>query len=127
MPITYVISSSEGHVVETWLGDVSAADLREHWSVLLQDHKALELRKTLADLRDATLVVSDQELRLAVKELAEPLLAGRNWITAIVVRTLAQFRLSTYYQGVAMAYSRDVIMSDPKEARRWLLKQQPVG
>ena len=52
------------------------------------------------------------------------MLKGRDWISAIVVRTPAQFNKSSRYQGLAAAYSQDVIFSSIDEAKRWLLKQK---
>jgi len=124
VPITYEILSSEDLISEVWLGDISIADLRENWVRLLQDEKALALRKTLVDMRGATVLFSDQALDLAVREVAEPMLKGRNWVTAIVVRTPTQFHRSSRYQGLAVGYSRDVIFSNVDEAKHWLLKQQ---
>ena len=124
MPITYKASNSEGIVTAVWIGDVSIADLREHLGRLLQDENAMALRKSLSDLRGAKLLFSEQELHLAVREVVAPLLKGRDWISAIVVRTPAQFQMGSKYQGVALAYSNDAIFSHLDEAKRWLLKQQ---
>jgi len=125
VPITYEISGSDGLIAEVWLGDISIADLREHWLRLLHDEKALALRKSLADLRGSTLLFSAQDLELAVREVAEPMLKGRDWISAIVVSTPRQIQMSSAYQGLALAYSHDVIFSSTDEARRWLLTQEP--
>jgi hypothetical protein len=124
MSITYQTSSVDGLMTETWIGKISIADLRQHWTFLMQDDDALALRRTLIDLPASTLQVSGEELSSAVRELVLPHLKGRDWITAIVVNTLAQFRLSSSYQGCPAAYSHDVIFSTVEEARRWLLKQQ---
>jgi hypothetical protein len=124
VPITYRISSSEDLISEVWLGDVSIVDLRDHWGRLLQDERALALRRTLVDMRGATVLFSDHELGVAVRDVAKPMLNGKNWLTAIVVRTPKQFHISSRYQGLAVAYSRDVIFSDVEEATRWLQKQQ---
>jgi len=90
----------------------------------LQDEQAMALRKSLSDLRGATLLFSEQELHLVVREVVVPLLKGRDWISAIVVRTPAQFQMGSRYQGFALAYSRDAIFSGLDEAKRWLLNQQ---
>jgi len=124
LPITYKISSSEGIVTVAWIGNISIVEVREHLSRLLQDEKALALRKSVADLRASTLLFSDEELGLALREVVDPVLKGRDWISAIVVRTPAQFKKSSRYQGLAAAYSQDVIFSSIDEAKRWLLKQK---
>ena len=112
-------------MTETWIGEISIADLRQHWTFLMQDDNALALRRTLVDLRASTIHVSGEELSSAVREVVQPHLKGRDWITADAVQmTPAQFRLSSSYQGCAAAYSHDVIFSTVEEARRWLLKQE---
>jgi hypothetical protein len=58
MSIAYEISSDDRLVTETWTGAISIADLRQHWALLMQDKNALALRRTLADLRGATALVS---------------------------------------------------------------------
>jgi hypothetical protein len=124
VPITYQASNSDGVVTVVWIGDISSADLREHLGRLLQDEDAMAIRKSLSDLRGATLLFSEQELQLAVREVVSPLLKGKDWISAIVVRTPTQFQMGSKYQGFALAYSRDAIFSSPDEAKRWLLNQQ---
>ena len=124
MPITYQASPSDGFVTAVWIGDISSADLREHLGRLLQDETAMALRKSLSDLRAATLLFSEQDLQLAVREVVAPLLKGKDWISAIVVRTPTQFQMGSKYQGIALAYSNDAIFSNLDEAKRWLQKQQ---
>jgi hypothetical protein len=58
MSIAYEISSDDRLVTETWTGAVSIADLRQHWALPMQDKNALALRRTFADLRGATALVS---------------------------------------------------------------------
>jgi hypothetical protein len=125
VPITYEISAPDSLIAEVWLGDISIAAVRGHWLRLLQDEKAMVLRKSLADLRGSTLLFTAQELSLAIRDLAQPMLKGRDWISAIVVSTPGQIQLSSAYQGLALAYSHDVIFSNVDEARHWLLNQEP--
>ena len=84
----------------------------------------MAFRKSLSDLRGATLLFSEQDLQLAVRKAVAPLLKGKDWISAIVVRTPTQFQMGSKYQGFALAYSRDAIFSNLDEAKRWLQKQQ---
>ena len=124
MPVTYQASKPDGFVTAVWIGDISSADLREHLGRLLQDETAMALRKSLSDLRGATLLFSEQDLQLAVREVVAPVLRDKDWISAIVVRTPTQFQMGSKYQGFAFAYSRDAIFSNLDEAKRWLQKQQ---
>jgi len=124
VPITYQASHPDGFVSAVWSGDISTADLREHLGRLLQDETEMAFRKSLSDLRGAALLFSEQDLQLAVREAVAPLLKGKDWISAIVVRTPTQFQMGSKYQGFALAYSRDAIFSNLDEAKRWLQKQQ---
>ena len=124
MPVTYQVSNPDGFVKAVWIGDISSADLRDHLGRLLRDETAMALRKSLSDLRAATLLFSEQDLQLAVREVVAPLLKGKDWISAIVVRTPTQFQMGSKYQGFALAYSNDSIFSNLDEAKRWLQKQQ---
>ena len=87
MTITYEIFEAEGLIKELWLGDISIADVRQHWQSLLTDKRALTHRKGLSDLRKATFKFSNDDLALAVLEVAEPMLEGETWVSAIVVLT----------------------------------------
>jgi hypothetical protein len=124
MSITYEVLQFEGVIRETWRGEISIAMLRMHWDKMLRDDECLRHTRTLADLRQATLTFNDQELQAAVLEVAVPLLQGRDWISAIVVRRSLQLRLASRYHGFAAMYSQDAIFSQVDEAERWLVKQE---
>ena len=124
MPITYEVLPYEGVIRESWHGDITMGVLRGHWNSLLRDEQCLRLGKSLADLRQATLLVSDQQLETAIREVAIPLLQGREWISAIVVQRSVQLRLASRYHSLAALFSRDTVFSQLDEAERWLLKQE---
>lgn len=123
MTITYELKPSERLVVETWRGEVSIDELRGHWSDILGNDDVMKIRRTLVDLRTATIAFSDAELDRAIHEVVFPALHGRNWITAIVVNTPRQLHLGSRYHSYAARYSSDVVFSSVDAARRWLLKQ----
>jgi len=124
MPITYEVFPFDGVIRETWHGEVTIAMLRRHWETMLSDPGCLRLRRTLADLRLASLRFSERELQDAVREVGFPLLAGRDWISAIVVRKSLQLRMASRYQAVASIFSQDAIFSMEEEAERWLTRQE---
>jgi len=120
--IAYCIDADLGVIVETWQGDVTAADLRRYWEGYLADPAVMALRRTLVDLRRARILFSGAELSDLVWDLVKPALAGREWTTAIVVARAVQFGVSKQYQALAAAYSRDAIFEDYDEALRWLAR-----
>ena len=122
MPITYEVLPFERIIRETWRGEVTIAMLREHWASMLRDDDCVRLARTLADVRQATPLFSDQELRAAVLEVAIPLLQGRNWTSALVVSRSLQLHLASRYHGFASIFSEDAIFCQVEEAERWLLK-----
>jgi hypothetical protein len=125
VPISYCIDGDLGVIVETWEGDVTAADLRGYWAGYLADPEVMALRKTLVDLRRARILFSGPELSDLVWEVVKPALRGLGWTTAIVVAPTraVQFGVSRQYQVFAQAYSRDAIFEDYDEALRWLTRE----
>jgi len=124
MPITYEVFPFDGVIRETWCGEITISVLRLHWETMLRDHECLRLRRTLADLRQASLEFSERELQDAVREVGFPLLEGRDWISAIVVRRSLQLRMASRYHAVASIFSQDAIFSMEEEAQRWLARQE---
>ena len=120
MPISYKINDEWGCIVETWIGDITAQDLADHWMVYLRDPEVMALRMTLADLRSARLLFTGAQLASLVETIVVPALGGRSWKTAIVVRDPVQFGVSRQYQVFAETYSRDSIFGSEEEALTWL-------
>src|SRR5262245_27324457 len=94
MPISYSIDKASGVILETWTGDVTAADLRAYWQGYLADPEVLALRRTLVDLRGANLRFNGQQLSDLVSSVVLPALKGRGWKTAIVVDRPEQYGVS---------------------------------
>ena len=131
MPILFDIDRKLGIIRETWVGSVTAEDVKQLWSHYLADPEILALRATLADLRDATLEFGGAQLRRLVETVVDPQVQGRDWITAIVVAGPVQLELSRQYQDLAEHFSRDAIFFDAHDALEWLMRQRakphPVG
>lgn len=121
MPIRYE-TGPDDIILSTWEGEVSADELATHWRVLLSDPDALRLRRSIADLRRATLRFTGEELRGLVNAIVVPMLAGRRWRTALVTASDENFGVSRQYQVFASYYSQDAIFRDLESARRWLLE-----
>lgn len=123
MSIRYEVHLLDGIIRETWSGEITIEQVRSHWGKLLQDDACLVIAKTLADLRLATLLFSDQDLLQAIQDIGRPQVGGHAWATALVVRRSSQLRMASRYQGLAIMSRRSAIFSQMEEAERWLLKQ----
>ena len=122
MPITNSIDKLNGIILEVWTGEVSAADLAAYWKQLLVDLDALAIRRTLVDLRNGAISFSGDELYYLVRAIAEPMLEGRDWRTALLVTNAHQYAVSRQYQSFATFYSSDAIFHDKDAALKWLLQ-----
>ena len=122
MLITSSIDKRNGIILEVWAGDVSATDLAAYWKQLLVDPDALAIRRTLVDLRYGDISFSADELHYLVRTVAEPMLSGRSWRTALLVANSIQHWVSCQYQSFATLYSSDAIFHDKDAALKWLLQ-----
>jgi hypothetical protein len=55
-----------------------------------------------------------------IQSIVHPILAGKDWKTAIVVEKPIQFGIGRQYQVFAGRYSKDAIFRSIEEARSWL-------
>lgn len=123
MAIEYTIDHERSVILETWLGAVTAQELANHWRRLLVDPDALAIRRTLVDLRNCTIEFTGSDLASMVTSVAVPLLAGRDWKSALLIEKTVHFGVSRQYQVFAENYSQDAIFYDEEDAMRWLLSQ----
>lgn len=123
MPISYAVLEPQGFIAETWTGEIEIDEVRRHWAVVLGDPACLALGRTLADLRDATLLFSEQELYEAVQEMVVPVLLTQPWTTAIVLSRSKPLRMASRYATQVAGVSHDAIFSDIEAARLWLLQR----
>ena len=124
MPISYSIDYENRIVRTVWAGDVTAADVRAHWTRYLDDPVVMALRRTLSDLRTANLLFSGEELYELIRDVVLPQLDGVGWKTAILVAEPAQFGASRQYQVFAGIYSHDTIFHDAERALAWLVSDE---
>ena len=124
MPISYSIDLEKKVIFEVWAGDISAADLEIYWSTYLENPQVLSIRRTLVDLRTANILFHGDVFADLIVKIVQPVLAGRDWKTAIVVERPVQFGLSRQYQVFAETFSRDSIFHDYNEAVEWLTQRK---
>jgi len=120
MPITYSIDPQLGVIFEKWSGDVLASDLASYWRSYLADPEVIAIRKTVVDLRDSNPRFTGAELADLINTIVLPVLAGREWVTAIVVGKPVHVGVSRQYQVFAERYSRDAIFEEPEQALVWV-------
>ena len=125
MPITYALDRSRNIIIETWTGSVSAADLAAYWRIYLADLEVINCRRTLVDLRHATILFTGAELATLVQTIALPALHGKKWVSALLIERAAHYGTSRQYQVFAEQYSIDAIFSDWNTAIDWLVQQDP--
>jgi hypothetical protein len=120
MPITYTIDPDQKLIIEVWTGEIRAVDLAEFWKRLLSDHEAMAIRRSIADVRQAEILFNGWEMNNLIRSIVRPMLAGRDWKTAIVAEKPVQIAMSRQYQVFADAYSEDAMFPSIEEARSWL-------
>jgi len=120
MPITYTIDPDQKLIIGVWTGEIRAADLAESWKRLLGDHEAMAIRRNIADVRQAEILFNGWEMNNIIRSIVRPMLAGRDWKTAIVAEKPLQIAMSRQYQVFADTYSEDAIFRSIEEARSWL-------
>jgi hypothetical protein len=124
MPITFSIDRNFGIIREMWVGRISSGEVSEHWTRLLTDPDALALRASLADLRAASLDFGGWQMRRLIDTVVNPLLQGRDWISAMIVAGPMQLGMTRQYQDLADHYSRDAIFFNDHDALEWLMRQR---
>jgi hypothetical protein len=120
MPITYSIDPQQGVIFEKWSGDVLASDLASYWRSYLADPQVIAIRRTVVDLRDSNPRFTGAELADLINTIVLPVLAGRGWVTAIVIGKPVHVGVSRQYQVFAERYSRDAIFEEPEQALVWV-------
>ena len=125
MPITYSIDPQQGVIFEKWSGDVLASDLASYWRSYLADPEVIAIRRTVVDLRDSNPRFTGAELAELINTIVLPVLAGREWVTAIVIGRPVHVGLSRQYQVFAERYSRDAIFEEPEQALSWVQGLSP--
>ena len=119
MPITYTIDHNQKLIMEVWTGEIQAVDLAEYWKRYLGDPDVLAIRRTIADLRQAVILFNGLDMSYLIKSIVQPILAGRDWKTAIVIEKPSQLGISRQYQVFAERYSKDAIFYSIEDARNW--------
>ena len=126
MPITYTIDYNQKLISEEWTGEIRANDLADYWKRYLSNPDVLAIRRTIVDLRQAVILFNGADMNYLIQSIVRPILAGRNWKTAIVIEKPLQLGISRQYQAFAERYSKDEIFYTIDEARNWLCGIDPV-
>ncbi len=121
MPIAYTIDTARGIINEVWSDDVTADDLARHWQTMLADPAARRIARNIGDLRMATLRFTGRELADTFKTVAQPILAGLPWKTAILVGAPDQYGTARQFEVIAEFVVTDCIFQDYDAALAWLL------
>lgn len=121
MTIEYTIDHERKVVFEMWQGVLTRSDVASYWRRLLADPEVLVIRRSLVDLRNATIEFTGAELASMVKAIVIPMLDGKTWKAAILIEKPVQFGVSRQYHVFAESYSEDAIFEDPEAAMSWLL------
>lgn len=66
-------------IIEVWSGDVSKTDLQQHWTSHLRAPKVMAIRRTVVELRQATITFIGTELSELVDSVVVPVLLGKDW------------------------------------------------
>ena len=126
MPITYTIDYDQKLIMEVWTGEIRAVDLGDYWKRYLANPDVLAIRRTIVDLRQAVIIFNGSEMNYLIHSLVQPILAGRDWKTAIVIEKPLHLGISRQYQVFAEGYSKDTIFYSIEEARSWFCNLDSV-
>ena len=103
-------------------GEICLSDFEQHWKTLLPDPAVPDPIVIFADLRECSLTVHGDEVRRLVREVIEPRLRGRRWVSAAVVASPSDYGVPKQF----MFYSNDCgvteVFNDMDEAIAWMVK-----
>ena len=83
----------------------------------------MAIRRTVVDLREATIGFTWWEMQQLVEPVVLPVMEGRKWITAIITGHPVQVGISNQYSVFADSYSKEAIFAEPGAATSWVLAQ----
>lgn len=124
MPIEYTIDTQLHVVREAWTATVNATDLRAHLQRLLTDPIASATRRTIVDLRDASIEFDGSAFFDVVRSVITPKLQGNDWVTAVIVATPAQFGAARQYFAYADDFTTSDIFTEEAAAVDWMRRQR---
>ena len=125
MHIAYTVDTARDIIFEAWTGTITAADLGSFWRGFLADPEVMKCRRTLVDVRAATIMFTGPELEELVQTVVLPVLGNLKWATAVLVASPSQYGTARQYQVFADSYSGDSIFADEHSALLWLERQHP--
>jgi hypothetical protein len=125
MPLTYAVDPALKIVFETWTGTVTAADLRASWERMMSDPEAQACGRHLADVRQATFVLTGAELDAAVRDVLLPRIRIHPSYSAMVAGDPVAYGTGRQFDVFVEAGAQMEVFTDYDAALEWLLKQAP--
>lgn len=123
MSIVFRIDEQADLIRSHWSGTISAQDLEDYLRAIIQDEKAMSIRRTLSDVREAEFQFTGAELGGLVKTILVPALKGKDWKVALLVRELVQYGVARQYQAYAFEILTGAIFTDEAAALAYLNHQ----
>ena len=122
MPIEYRIDTELRAVVRRIAGEIDRPELELHWRDMLSDPDVPEPIAILTDMREANVRLTHDEVQGMIRNIIRPALAGRKWISALVVASPLQFGQTRQFMAYTDECGWSGLFYDPDEAREWLLR-----
>ena len=120
MPISYKIEPGEGIVYHEFAGEIGLSDFEGYWKTLLSDPSLPNPLLMFADLRCCSLTVHGEDVRRIVREVIEPRLRGRRWLSAAVVAAPAEYGVTKQFMFYSNECGVTEVFHDAEEATTWL-------
>ena len=128
MPITYRIDPDSGTVFRRFAGETTAEDFERHWKEMMSDPELPAEGPLLlvADMCECEMRLYGEDVYQLVNCVIEPLLGGRHWISAVVVRTTTQCGVTNQFMVYSERCGITQMFRDMEEAMRWLAEFRSI-
>ena len=122
MPITYRIDPGLGLVLRRFEGETTAEDFERHWRELMSDPELPAEGPLLlvADMCECEFRLYGEDVHQIVNCVIEPLLAGRRWVSALVVSSSTQRGVANQFMVYSERCGVTQMFRDMDEATRWV-------
>jgi hypothetical protein len=127
MPITSTYDSARHLLTSTWTGRVTSEEYREYIVGLMKRSEAVDCRRSLIDLRGATLTLTSRDFFWAINTVIRPALGTRTWRLAVVISATDQYGTARQFQILAESIGRESIFQHYDEAVAWALGEGDAG
>ena len=117
-----MIDHERGFLRGTWTGRVTGIELADATRTLLANPEAMQLGRSLTDLRHAELDLHSTDFSRALLGLIAPGLRDRRYRIALLVADALQFGLGRQFLAITAPYIEGEVFYDEEEALTWLLR-----